>query len=404
MGNVVLSIIVPVFNQEKFLRDCLESLYDQSYEDYEVIIVNDGSTDDSEEICMEFCRKSDKYKYVKQPNTGLGNARNKGLDLANGKYIMFVDSDDAILKNSIDKIVFFIEKNNFDILYFDELICDQELKGEFIVASLPVMNINVDKTLALKNCFNPSHIWSKIYKRGLFESSRFENIWYEDMELFPQLLVQAERIGYYKVPIYMYRQHSNTITHNDHDRRNEQVLIAWEHALNLARGHKEYQQVIEYAIRESISNFIYFKSIYADRYIEWYDRNLVNASQNLSIDEGVLITEDLQLMNQAAAYGLFDLVDFLSALFNACKYGGRVRQNKYISCNVEEVIDTSFKDGDMRVDEISLKGGSPVAEAIIRRIQNENVISRYNVVKENLLDKIIIKEAIMQGCRIAIGD
>ena len=120
MQDIKLSIIVPVYNVEPFLRKCVHSLEQQDLaaEHYEVILVNDGSTDHSGELCTELAKQYENIKVIKQENQGLSAARNTGMDVARGKYMMFVDSDDYIEMNVIGRVVEVAERNQAELCFF----------------------------------------------------------------------------------------------------------------------------------------------------------------------------------------------------------------------------------------------------------------------------------------------
>ena len=115
MNNDLISIIVPVYNVEKYIVRCLESILSQTYKNIEVIIVNDGSVDKSGEICERYAKKDNRIKLINKSNGGLSDARNKGIDQANGIYITFVDSDDYISQNYVEILYKLIKENNADI-------------------------------------------------------------------------------------------------------------------------------------------------------------------------------------------------------------------------------------------------------------------------------------------------
>lgn len=108
---------------------------------------------------------------------------------------------------------------------------------------------------------HPSHIWARLYRRNLFDCLRFTSIWYEDMELFPRLLAKADRLYYYKVPVYYYRQHKKGITHQREDKRNLEVITAWHNAYTKADYSGEERKAIEICIKKSISTFFSGRSM-----------------------------------------------------------------------------------------------------------------------------------------------
>ncbi len=117
-NNIKVSIVVPVFNTEKYLRKCIDSLLNQDYQNIEVLLVDDGSTDNSGTICKEYIKKDKRIKYTRTPNMGVSHARNVGIKASTGEYLMFVDSDDYIQSKTILTSVEFAAKNNLDLVRF----------------------------------------------------------------------------------------------------------------------------------------------------------------------------------------------------------------------------------------------------------------------------------------------
>ena len=114
--NVLVTIVVPVYNVKLYLLRCLESLVTQTHRTLEIILVNDGSTDGSEAICKEWVKRDDRIRLIEQENQGLGEARNKGLSLAQGKYVAFVDSDDWVQAEFIESMLVVAEKNQAELI------------------------------------------------------------------------------------------------------------------------------------------------------------------------------------------------------------------------------------------------------------------------------------------------
>ena len=118
---MLISFIVPIYNVEKYLNECVDSILSQDFEDYEIILIDDGSTDNSGAICDEYARRYENIIVKHKLNGGLSDARNAGIELANGKYVLFVDSDDYIGKNSISAIVNCLneQKKTIDVVFLD---------------------------------------------------------------------------------------------------------------------------------------------------------------------------------------------------------------------------------------------------------------------------------------------
>ncbi len=116
--RMLFSIVIPIYNTEKYLENCIISVLNQTYKDFEVLLINDGSTDGSGEICEKFASKDNRIKVIHKNNSGVSSARNKGIDNASGDYIIFVDSDDIVNKELLDTVFKQINKNNCDIVSY----------------------------------------------------------------------------------------------------------------------------------------------------------------------------------------------------------------------------------------------------------------------------------------------
>ena len=161
MKDELLSIIVPIFNSEDSIEKCVKSIEAQEYANYELILINDGSIDNTLEICKRLARKNKKIKIINKENTGVSDTRNIGIELAKGKYIQFVDSDDEICPTLSRKLIRLIEKNNADIGICGYTIIKKTKKIDKINEN---MNCNYDLYfLYEKYLLHP--IWNKIYVR-----------------------------------------------------------------------------------------------------------------------------------------------------------------------------------------------------------------------------------------------
>lgn len=215
MTSIILSYIIPVYNAALFLSQCLDSLYaqDLSEEDFEVIIVNDGSTDGSEMICMNYKARHRNIKYFCQANRGQGAARNKGIDVARGKYIMFVDSDDYLIKRSVKPILMKAEENHAELLLHE----DVEEKKDGSLVTVNADREHVEKlytgTELLLKIMQKRAIWSTLFSAYFLQSHGFhfaEGIKHEDV-LFNYLIYPyAERVLQTYEHVYFYRYNANS--------------------------------------------------------------------------------------------------------------------------------------------------------------------------------------------------
>jgi len=215
-----ISVIVPVYNTEKYLKTCLDSIVNQTYQDLEIIIVNDGSTDNSQKIVDKYIKEyPSKVKCIIKENGGLSSARNCGLEKATGKYISFVDSDDYIDVKLFEKLLPYIEKD-IDLIKFKLIKVNEEHK------ELEKINGPVFEEVRGEEGFNllvyndvllePACIY--LYKKSLLEVNKFrfsENTYHEDFGLVPIILLSAKNMVSVDFYGYYYVQASNSITRND---------------------------------------------------------------------------------------------------------------------------------------------------------------------------------------------
>ncbi len=216
-----ISIIVPVFNTEMFLRRCIDSIISQTYENLEIILVDDGSTDSSPEICDEYERKDSRIKVIHQKNGGLSKARNAALEKCTGDYIGFVDSDDYIQKNMYELLVDCMHKHDVDIA-----VCQwqwQTVSGEWTV---PKDSIPRDiygehgSTEFAEFLYRGSYangvacaVWNKLYKKKLFENLRFKGFKFEDENVNDIILSKNIKLYVLSEILYVYCENKNSLTH-----------------------------------------------------------------------------------------------------------------------------------------------------------------------------------------------
>ena len=204
----MVSIVVPVYNTEKYLNKCIESLVEQSEKNIEIILINDGSTDGSLAICEDFQKRDSRIRVISKENEGLGRARNTGLEVAHGEYITFVDSDDWLHIDFIRQIIEAMKRDDADIGLCDINYVDAitlENKVSKIRMHDGVNSISKDKSLLNKA---RTFAWGKIYKRVLFEKNqiRYPDITFEDIPCTSVLLALSKKITYVPLPLCNYRR------------------------------------------------------------------------------------------------------------------------------------------------------------------------------------------------------
>lgn len=214
-----VSIIVPVYNVEKYLSKCLDSLVNQSLDDIEIIIVNDGSQDASQHIIDEFQKKyPQKIKSFIKENGGLSDARNFGLEHVTGDFIGFVDSDDYVTSDMFEEMLTLAQKHKAEMVICNLQKVDENGNITQKIPQIPNMpeKIVLEKNLTVFSdlgCF----ACNKLFKKELFEGKRFKKgVHYEDIQLIPQLLLETNILAQTQKYHYQYFERSDSIskTHN----------------------------------------------------------------------------------------------------------------------------------------------------------------------------------------------
>lgn len=281
MKNELISIIVPIYNVEKFLNKCIESIIGQTYKNIEIILVDDGSKDGSGLICDEYAKKDRRIKVVHQPNGGVSSARNTGLREATGEYIGFVDPDDYISENMYTLLYNRLTETSADIsmcgykCYFDKQV---EFTANGDVKEYT--NIEVIEKLIFDDIFT-SHLWNKLYRKELFARVEFpiDRI-YEDVSVIYKIFDNAKKIIYDNSIQYAYYQRPeslcNSISYKKMGNYVQAIEERYEYLLNKYNERKE----LLYASRV-YSSMIFNYIVAKDKNIELYNSDiLVNDYKN----------------------------------------------------------------------------------------------------------------------------
>lgn len=210
--NKLLSVIVPVYNVEKVLKRCVDSILAQDYTPMEVILVDDGSPDKCPQICDEYATKDKRIKVVHKTNGGVSSARNVGLDKAVGEYISFIDSDDSILPNMYSEMIEQLEQNKLDIIECKaQRVKKGVVKHSADKGNLIICNAKEELIDCLKN--DGGSVWSKIYKKQVIGTVRFpEGRVFEDTVAMFKFIANAKVIGFFNKTFYNYYYNYSSIT------------------------------------------------------------------------------------------------------------------------------------------------------------------------------------------------
>ena len=296
---VKVSVIIPVYNSEKYLNKCLDSLVNQTLRDIEIIIVNDGSTDNSEKIIKCYLNDS-RINYFAQENQGQAAARNRALKLAKGEYISFVDSDDYVDLNMLEELY-----NAANSMY-DIVVCDfyqTYLNGENIDEYCSILKKSEGVISCKDYLFAGAGPWNKIYKRNFLMDNNFnfpEGIVYEDYASIPTLAIYNPKIYYVKMAFLHYVQsEESTMRATAYRKKFENIFDAsyylYDHMKNhgfdeeltyllayhfLYLGSLNFYRFGKYEKIDLISNFM------KDHFPKWYNNKYV---RELKLKERILM-------------------------------------------------------------------------------------------------------------------
>lgn len=219
MEKILVTVILPIYNAEKYLKKCINSILRQTYKNLEIVLVNDGSTDNSEKICKDYMQKDDRITYIKQENLGVSVARNKGLDQARGQYIIFIDADDYIEKNTVEVLIKKAIEEKCDIIRYGYVRETKFLKKAY--------KFSTDKNIKISKQYYSEKVYPYLISTGDFSSTcttllkkeiinniRFdENLKYgEDFKFMVQAILNSETIFVIPKALYHYRYNFSSAT------------------------------------------------------------------------------------------------------------------------------------------------------------------------------------------------
>lgn len=260
--RLLASIIVPIYNVEKYLDECVQSIISQTYRNIEILLIDDGTRDRSGEIADCWAEKDERIRVIHQKNQGISAARNIGLREVKGEYIFFVDSDDYIAENYVEELVSAMEKENTDISMCRFFGLWQD--GIRLVTSMPDRSMCMNSKEYLQNLYtfsgSCSVVWNKGYRRSLFEDLRFDvGKKNEDARLMLLLMKKDPKIAYIPLGLYMYRQRSSSIMNGGDKDSLLQSELEW------IQMHLEYLSDVK-------EDRLYFTALklYFNRNVEYY--------------------------------------------------------------------------------------------------------------------------------------
>ena len=271
---------MPVYNAEKFISQTISSVINQTYRDFELIIINDGSTDRTESICKAFMEKDKRIVYQYQDNSGVSSARNRGISISKGQYIMFIDADDIYVDNMIERMLNTILDTNADIVK-----CSYRNKSGKKISDLSIVgsyDVNMIKNEIIPNILKETikcYLWTLMIKKSVV--TNFENSLsiYEDVLFYLGILLKSESIVFIDDVLYIYNDcNLSSLTHRSYKNNILNMLKTvsyFSKTLNHA-GLRSYIEIIHSRIISNICNYIFMI-----QYVEGYN-DAVNFFETIS--------------------------------------------------------------------------------------------------------------------------
>lgn len=274
-----LSVVVPVYNVEQYLSQCLESLLRQQVDDLEVILVNDGSTDDSQRIIDDYVHKYPQiFRTISQSNQGQGSARNAGIQLCSKEYLTFLDSDDYLAEDGYQKVLLAMEQDACDIGVFECNWVYPDGRQEFRPSLPQFLPDFTPQNYVLSHC-SPCN---KIYRTSLWKTNdlRFPiGFIYEDLALIPSLAAFTSNIRLYPQKIYFYRQRENsTMLPTCYSPHLLDIIPACQNVYQLLHG-KNFESELEYLMLFQLCYYASFRFFVFDKFGEI--RSCINALEEM---------------------------------------------------------------------------------------------------------------------------
>lgn len=291
----LISVIVPIYNVEKYLAKCLDSILNQTYRNLEVILVDDGSLDGSSKICDIYAKRDNRIIVVHQRNGGLSVARNRGLEIAKGDFIGFVDSDD-IIHNRMYEILYKHIKDysadisicNYSVVYEGDIIGNKDIadiKESIIICNGHEALYNIGRKLGE----NTIVAWNKLYKRDLFRNLRYvEGKIHEDEFIVHRIMDKAQIVVYSDLPLYNYLQRDNSIMGSKFNLKRLDMLEALEDRIEFfqEKGYTElYYNAIGSYLNVLITYYYLARQDLEDNLYKTFRKSFMNLYKSIKKDK-----------------------------------------------------------------------------------------------------------------------
>lgn len=281
---VKYSFIVPVYNTEKYLKKCLETLVKQTLKDFEIIVVNDGSTDDSKKIISKYQKKYNNIKVINQKNQGLSMARNNGVKESKGKYLIFIDSDDYIETNLLKEVDNKID--DAEVLRFQVITEDEDGNNTKIYNEEPfneMKGYNAFKHISNYHFVEPA--WCYVYQTKYYKNNKFnfkKGVYHEDFGLIPHVIYKAMKVKSINYAGYHYVQRNGSIMNNSDYKKTVK---------------KAFDMLEQYKTLRLFSKNAGKKNNYDDYYLSYISNSVIVKARELKGDERKVYVNELNKLN-----------------------------------------------------------------------------------------------------------
>lgn len=291
-----ISVIIPVYNVEQYLQECVDSVLAQTYQNFEILLVDDGSTDASGAICDQYAKQDDRIKVFHQENAGASSARNRGLRSAKGEYVYFLDSDDWIKPKAFESFVTHIERENADFIFFDAHSFTEEC-NKFQIEQRYIRKYKYQSNSGIK-------ILEELYENGeyhcsiplMFIRKRYldtngilfeEGIIYEDMILAYELFCKAKKVSYLNENFYQRRYRSQSVMTTQTSMKNYiSARTVYEKVSIISKelGIFEHEIAKKYIVRCAFNALNIYKKLKRKEQIE-YKESYYNLKEHIKGDK-----------------------------------------------------------------------------------------------------------------------
>lgn len=281
MKRELISIIIPIYNTQKYLSKCIDSILSQTYDHLEIILIDDGSTDESGKICDEYAKIDNRIRVAHKENGGLSDARNFGLSISCGQIVLFVDSDDWIESEMIEVLYTNMVQNNSDIS-----ICGFNfvINGNKLSKNRDMDVIVYDTYSAIEDMYKckkfASHVWNKLIRKALFEGIEFPiGKIYEDQYITTSLILKSQTVCYTDRAFYNYVIRNESITQLKYSEKQLHLLYATEN--NISAVQSKYPDLSSYVKFNWVNHYIDLltKAILDKQDISYFKKNKKKAKE-----------------------------------------------------------------------------------------------------------------------------